>query len=105
MKKFAIALVCIAMAFAAVSCKKGASDPDAIDLTKYNPQDAFSCWELTQKTHGTTITEYVWANEYIVAASVKSALEMNKNTGVSLSYSWQQVSAANEEACEAKNQD
>ena len=105
MKKLVIALACVALAFGAISSKKGANDPDSIDLTKYNPQDEPSCWELTQKSNGITITEYIWANEYFVAAGVKGALEMNKNTGVSLSYSWQQVSAANEQACEDKNAD
>ena len=105
MKKIAIALVCIAMAFAAVSCKKSANDPDAIDLTKYNPQDAPSCWEVTSKSGGVSATEYVWANEYTVAAGAKLGLEAAKVQGVSVSYSWASVSAADENACEDKNRD
>lgn len=105
MKKLVIALACVALAFGAISCKKGANDPDAIDLTKYNPQDPYSCWEFTQKTNSITITDYVWANEYIIAASAKTGLTAAQKTGVSVSYSWQQVSAANEQACEDKNKD
>lgn len=105
MKKLVIALACVALAFGAISCKKGANDPDSIDLTKYNPQDEPSCWELTQKSNGVTITEYIWANEYIIAAGVKTGLTAAQKTGVSVSYSWQQVSAANEQACEDKNAD
>ena len=105
MKKLVIALACVALAFGAISCKKGANDPDSIDLTKYNPQDAPSCWEVTSKSHGASATEYVWANEYTVAAGAKLGLEAAKVQGVSVSYSWASVSAADQDACNAKNAD
>ena len=105
MKKFAIALACIALAFGAISCKKSSTDPDQIDLTKYNPQDEFSCWKITWSISGTTTEEYVWTNEYGAAASVKSALEIGKIAGRAQSGSWESVSAADEEACNAKNKD
>ena len=105
MKKLAIALACIALAFGAISCKKSANDPDSIDLTKYNPQDAPSCWAVTSESKGIKVTEYVWANEYIIAAGAKTGLTAAKAQGVSVSYSWESVSAANEEACNAKNND
>ena len=103
MKKIAIALACIALAFGAISCKKSTSDPDAIDLTKYNPQDEFSCWVITWKLSGTTTEEYVWTNEYGAAASVKAALELGQLTGRSQSGSWEKASASDKDACEAKN--
>lgn len=105
MKKLAIALACIALAFGAISCKKSANDPDSIDLTKYNPQDAPSCWAVTCTSNNAKATEYVWANEYLIAAGAKTGLTAAKAEGVAVSYSWEQVSAENEEACHAKNAD
>ena len=105
MKKFAIAVACIALAIGATSCKKNANDPDAIDLTKYNPQDAPSCWKVTSETKGIAVTEYVWANEYTVAASAKLGLTAAKTEGVSVTYSWATASASTEKECEDLNQD
>ena len=105
MKKFAIALACIALAIGATSCKKNANDPDAIDLTKYNPQDAPSCWKVTTESKGVAVTEYVWANEYTVAAGAKLGLTAAKTEGVSVTYSWSTASATTEKECEDLNQD
>ncbi|MBR0296775.1 MAG: hypothetical protein IJQ95_05235 [Paludibacteraceae bacterium] len=103
MKKIAIALTCIAMAFASISCSKSANDPDSIDLTKYNPQDAPSCWEVTSKTKNFSGTVYEWANEYTIAAEAKAELEAAKLIGFSATYSWKAVSASDEKACTEKN--
>lgn len=105
MKKLAIALACVALAFGAISCKKSANDPDSIDLTKYNPQDDPQCWEVKCTSKGFTATTYTWANEYFVAAGAKLGLTAAQKEGISVTYSWSTVSAANEQACEDKNVD
>ena len=105
MKKFAIALACIALAIGATSCKKNANDPDAIDLTKYNPQDAPSCWKVTTESKGVTATTYTWANEYFVAAGAKLGLTAAQKEGVSVTYSWSTASASSEKECEDLNKD
>lgn len=103
MKKIAIALTCIAMALASISCSKKANDPDSIDLTKYDSQEAAACWAITAYQGSAEATSYTWSNEYFVAAGCKTALEMIGGTGVS--YSWKKVDAANEQACLDKNKD
>lgn len=103
MKKIAIALTCVAMAFAAMSCSKKANDPDAIDLTKYNPQDAPQCWEVVSESKGNKLTVYEWANEYTIAAEAKAELTIAQKAGTSYTVSWSTVSAENEEACEKLN--
>ena len=50
MKKLMIAVACIAVAFATMSCSKKTNDPDSINLKDYNPQDAPSCWAVTTTT-------------------------------------------------------
>lgn len=105
MKKIAIALTCIAMALASISCSKKANDPDSIDLTKYNPQEEPACWEVTCTSKGASATTYTWANEYLVAAGAKIGLTAAQKEGVSVSYSWSKVSAENEQACLDKNKD
>ena len=105
MKKFAIALACIALAIGATSCKKSANDPDAIDLPKYNPQDPAQCWEVKCTSKGVTATTYTWANEYFVAAGAKLGLTAAQKEGVSVTYSWSTVSASSEKECEDLNKD
>lgn len=103
MKKIAFAFVCIAMALATMSCSKKTNNPDSIDLTKYDSQEAAACWAVTAYQGSAEATTYTWSNEYFIAAGCKASLEMVGGAGVS--YSWKKVDAANEQACEDKNVD
>ncbi len=103
MKKLMIAVACIAVAFATMSCSKKTNDPDSINLKDYNPQDAPSCWAVTVNNNNASATTYTWANEYTIALSCKTTMELSGTKSVY--YSWEKVSGDTEEACLQKNQD
>ena len=104
MKKLAIVFACVAVAFAAMSCSHAkTSDPDSIHLENYDPYAESSCWALTAYSGSAEATEYSWTNEYWLAAGVKLALEVAQSAGADVAYSWHGVSASNEDACNAMN--
>ena len=79
------------------------TNPDQINLDNYDSSVAESCWAVTTYSGTASTTEYIWTNEYWLAAGVKLALEVAQAAGADVAYSWTAAAASDEADCEAKN--
>lgn len=100
-----MALMCVAaLAFASCGGKTSISDPNSIDLSKYDKNADPCCWEITmaysEGSVSDTETGYTWSNEYEVAAMLKLELAAASILpGVKVTASWKKADANTEEAC------